>query len=111
MVVTATIASGFTLLSMLTEKDFTVIGQSVLGLTMVMAIFFVLVYVLKQTQMRAVFYCLYSLLFTVYFIYDTQLIIGKHKRKYKIDDYIMASMNIFIDLVQIFLSLIEMLLG
>lgn len=82
-----------------------------LGLTMIIAIFFILVFGLKQTHLKSIFYSLYSLLFSIYFIYDTQLIIGKHKKKYKIDDYVIASMNIFIDLIQIFLSVFEMILG
>jgi hypothetical protein len=48
------------------------------------------------------------MLFGFFIIYDTQLIIGgKHKNKIKIDDYCMAALNLYIDIIQMFTHLLE----
>lgn len=80
-----------------------------MGLALVATIFFILVYGLKIEQMKSGLYSVYAFLFSLYLIYDTQLILGKHKKRYRIDDFIIASLNIYIDIVQIFLSLLELI--
>lgn len=45
-----------------------------------------------------------ALLFSAYIVYDTQLIIGgKHKYRFSIDDYAMAAISLYMDIVQLFL--------
>ena len=49
-----------------------------------------------------------ALLFSFYLIYDTQLIIGgNHKHHFSIDDYCMAAINLYIDIIQLFLWLLQ----
>jgi len=49
-----------------------------------------------------------ALLFSVYIVYDTQLIIGgKHKHRFSIDDYAVAAISLYIDIVQLFLHLLR----
>ncbi|CAD7955030.1 unnamed protein product [Amoebophrya sp. A25] len=51
-----------------------------------------------------------AVLFSFYIIYDTQLIMGgKHKIQFSIDDYVFASMNIYIDILNLFLDLLRIL--
>mmetsp|Transcript_5737 Transcript_5737/g.10239 ORF Transcript_5737/g.10239 Transcript_5737/m.10239 type:complete len:252 (+) Transcript_5737:86-841(+) len=52
-----------------------------------------------------------ALLFSGYIVLDTQLIVGgKHQRfRFCIDDYCMAAITIYIDIVQLFLFLLQML--
>jgi len=47
------------------------------------------------------------ILFSVYVIYDTQLIVGQKAFKYTIDDYILASLNIYLDVLNIFMYIIQ----
>lgn len=108
-IITSAITSFFTFYSLVSTTNLTKLGSCTMGLGLVVVIFAILVYGLKLEQMQAGLYSLYALLFTLYFIYDTQLILGKHKKKYRVDEFIVASLNIYIDLVQIFLSLLELL--
>lgn len=51
------------------------------------------------------------LLFGVYLIYDTQKLLGDKGNIYSLDDYILASLNIYTDVIQIFLYLLQVLGG
>ena len=48
------------------------------------------------------------LLFATYIIYDTQLIVGnKTSIRYSTDDYILASMNLYLDIINIFIRILS----
>lgn len=50
------------------------------------------------------------LIFSFYIIYDTQLIVGgKHETRFSIDDYCMAALAIYMDIIQLFLFLLQLL--
>jgi FtsH-binding integral membrane protein len=58
------------------------------------------------------FYCVLGVFFYgIYLIYDTQLIMGKFGVAYTIDDYIIAAMMIYLDIIQIFLYLLRLFGG
>ena len=48
---------------------------------------------------------------SLYIIYDTMLILGEFQLRYSIDDYIIAAISMYVDIVNIFLSLIGMMGG
>ncbi|CAD7963726.1 unnamed protein product [Amoebophrya sp. A120] len=51
-----------------------------------------------------------AVLFSFYIIYDTQLIMGgKHKVQFSIDDYVFAALNIYMDILNLFLDLLRIL--
>tara|TARA_Y100000389_G_scaffold186751_1_gene207447 strand:+ start:473 stop:1183 length:711 start_codon:yes stop_codon:yes gene_type:complete len=49
--------------------------------------------------------------FSFYIIYDTQLILGRKTIKYKPDDYMIASVNIYLDIINMFIFILEMING
>lgn len=49
-----------------------------------------------------------AILFTAYLIYDLQLIMGGHRIAISPDEYIFASINIYLDIVNIFLNVLQM---
>ena len=57
------------------------------------------------------FYAFYTFLSTImigiYLVYDTQLIIGKLGYAYSIDEYIFASLEIYIDIIRLFLLILR----
>lgn len=61
--------------------------------------------------LRLVYAALGAFVFSCYFVFDTQLILGgKHMRyKFAVDDYAMAAINLYVDIIQIFLYLLELL--
>ena len=50
-------------------------------------------------------------LFGMYLIYDTQLIIGGEGKAaaYSIDDYVLAAMNVYIDIIQLFIEILRLI--
>ena len=43
----------------------------------------------------------------LYLIYDTQLISGNKQNKFKIDDYVWASVCLYIDITQMFIYVLQ----
>jgi len=51
-----------------------------------------------------------ALLFSCYIVFHTQLIVGgKHSIQFTIDDYAMAAINLYIDIIQLFLFVLRIL--
>lgn len=45
----------------------------------------------------------------IYLVYDVQLISGKYGSEYSIDDYVFASMELYIDIIRLFLQILKIL--
>jgi FtsH-binding integral membrane protein len=60
-----------------------------------------------------ILYSLYTFLSTImlgfYLVYDTQLIMGKFGYGYSVDDYIFAAMEIYMDIIRLFLMILRLL--
>ena len=58
-------------------------------------------------------YILYTFIMTImvgfYLVYDTQLIIGKFGVAYSVDDYIFATLEIYMDIIRLFLLILRIL--
>ena len=58
-------------------------------------------------------YTLYTFLMTIiigiYLIYDTQLIMGKFGLAYSVDDYIFATLEIYMDIIRLFHLILRIL--
>ena len=56
-------------------------------------------------------YTLYTFLMTImvgmYLVYDTQLIMGKFGVAYSVDDYIFATLEIYMDIIRLFLLILR----
>ena len=48
-------------------------------------------------------------LFGMYLVYDVQLISGKYGNEYSIDDFVFASMELYIDIIRLFLQILKIL--
>ena len=95
------------------KNDFTVCGPSVfmIGNVMMITGLFIAIFAPKMHYMFA---CVAVILFGFYLLYDTQLIIsgtyGGH-RKFQIDEdsYIMATVILYLDIINMFLYILEIL--
>lgn len=105
---TAAIVVALTIYACTTKTDFTICGGLLFTCLMAlfiasfMSIFFYNYYV------EIIISALSVVLFSVYLIYDTQLILGKGELKLQIDDYIFAAMNLYIDIIRIFLEILRL---
>ncbi len=106
---TATVAVALTIYAFTTKNDFTASGGalaiflSVFLLLGVMLLFF-------NTPVAATCYSgIGVIVFGFYLIYDTQLVVGGGQHELCDEDYIIAAMIIYLDIIMIFLHVLEML--
>lgn len=91
------------------EKDFTVCGGT-LFVSLILLIFSGIILIFIRIPLLNLIYTFITLIiFCIYLIYDTQLLIGKGKYKFDEDDYILAAINIYLDIIILFLELLELL--
>ena len=51
------------------------------------------------------------LIYSVYLIYDTQLLAGGKRYQLSLDDYVVAALIVYLDIIMIFLYLLQLLGG
>lgn len=69
--------------------------------------FIFMVFVLNITMLEMVCCLVATLLFGIYLVYDTQVILKKYGEVYTIDDYIFASLQIYLDIARLFLMILS----
>ena len=93
--------------AMNTKKDFTVCGGA-LFTCLILLIFSTLIFIFLPIPLSNLLFTYISLvLFSIYLIYDTQLLIGKGRVKFSEDDYILAAINIYLDVIILFLKILQ----
>lgn len=69
--------------------------------------FILMMLILNNTMMEKVLCLLGTLLFGVYLVYDTQIIMKKFGEVYGVDDYIFASIQIYLDIINLFMIILS----
>jgi FtsH-binding integral membrane protein len=112
---TVLIVAALTVYAWTTKKDFTGCGPYLFGVLLSLIIFTICMGVLRfclglsfeYAEMGLNILCI--LLFVVYIIYDTQLIIGgEHKHQFSIDDYVLAAISLYLDIINLFVHLLQL---
>jgi FtsH-binding integral membrane protein len=107
-IMTAGVTIALSLYACTTKTDFTYCGGFLFCCSAIMLLFGILGLIFGLWMNT--FYCVLGVaLYSLYLIYDTQLVMGKFGNEYTIDDYIVAAMMIYIDIIQIFLYLLRIL--
>jgi len=103
---TCAVTVALTLYACTTKTDFTFAG----GLLFVATILLICLGIFSFfTGFLNTLYCVLGvLLYSIYLIYDTQLVMGKFGLEYVSEDYILAALMIYIDIIQIFLYLLQL---
>lgn len=55
-----------------------------------------------------IYECLGVCLYSLYLIYDTQLILGQMGRKFSVEDYVLAALNVYIDIIYLFIKILSL---
>ncbi|CAG7699652.1 unnamed protein product [Allacma fusca] len=107
--ITVVICFSLTVFAFQTKIDFTGWGPYLFVSTIVLFLFGIAAALLSSILpvMHTLYACLGALLFSVYLIYDTQLIIGgKHKNSISPEEYTFAALTLYIDIINIFLKIL-----
>lgn len=106
---TAAAVVGLTIYAFYTDSDLTVCLGLMFVLTIVMIVASILAIFIRNRWFQLAISICGVLLFSVYLIIDTQLILGNKSNALSIDDYVWAAMNLYIDIVQLFLYILQIL--
>lgn len=113
--ITVLIFAGLTAYAWTTKTDFTGLGPYLYGALISLIVFslcmgllrFAFGFDLEYVEMGYDLACI--LLFVLYIIFDTQLIVGgSHKHSFSIDDYVFAAMSLYLDIINLFIHLLRL---
>ena len=108
-IMTLAITVAATCYAMFTRSDFTVKWGIVVVLLCAM-LFMGIFSIFWYSRFLYILYCTIGvLIFGIYLIIDTQMILGGKRMAFTIDHYVAAAMLLYIDIIQIFLYLLAML--
>ncbi|KAI1282061.1 Protein lifeguard 1 [Halotydeus destructor] len=107
---TAAVCIGLTIFAMQTKIDFTPLsGIMFVALIILMMMGFILMF-FKIPFLQTVYAAAGALIFCIYLIIDTQMIIGgNHKNQISPEEYIFAAITLYTDIINIFLFILQLL--
>merc|ERR1712187_469684 len=100
-----------------TDIDFTGMGaylmvavMSLMAFGFMMMLFSMITGSPVDGSVRTLYAAAGVVIFSMYIVYDTQLIVGgSHKKfSFSVDDYVFAALNIYLDIINLFLFLLEL---
>ena len=108
---TCIITLGLTLFAFQTKYDFTGFGPYILSLLLILIFMGIISIFIKNDIYNIIYSCLGALIFSFYIIFDTQLIIGGKHKKYQFDDedYIFAALSLYLDIINLFIYILDLL--
>jgi len=110
MGIVAVVTLGITIFAFQTKYDFTMMGGCLFVLVIVLFCFGILTIFFYSKILRLVYACLGALVFGLYLVFDTQIMLGGN-RKLAIspEEYIFAALNLYVDIIMLFLYLLQII--
>jgi len=109
LAMTCALVISLTLYAFITKTDFTGYGHYLFIASIVMLVIGLFLTFTHNKIAHVIFSGFSVLLFSIYLIYDVQLIAGNHGSKLDYDDYIIGSMILYIDIITIFEHIMNIL--
>lgn len=108
--ITAAVCLGLTIFAFQSRWDFTVMGGVLFVAAIILMLFGLVAMFFPGKTITLVYASFGALLFCVYLIYDTQMMMGgKHKYSISPEEYIFAALNLYLDIVNIFIYVLTIL--
>lgn len=109
--ITAIITFSLTIFAFQTKWDFTTMGGVLFVGVIILFILAIFALIFPGRTLMLVYASLGALIFCIYLVYDIQLMMGgKHKYSISPEEYIFAALNLYVDIVNIFMYIL-MLIG
>ena len=112
-VMTLVLTISLTIYAFTTKKDYTYLGGTFFILVSALLLLGLFVFFFNSEFLYTLYSVLGVILYSYYLIYDTQLLAGgSHKHfKLSLDDYVLAALFIYIDVILLFLYILSLLGG
>ena len=106
---TAAMVIGLTIYAIRTKEDFTLCGGFLFMCLLVLCVASIMCLFFHTFITQILLSTAVILLFGLYIIYDTQLIVGDRARALCVDDYIIGALMLYIDIIRIFIEILKIL--
>lgn len=108
--ITAGVCFALTLFAFQTRWDFTMMGGILFVAVIILMIFGIVAIFVPGKTITLIYASLGALIFSFYLIYDTQIMMGgKHKYAISPEEYIFAALNLYLDIINIFLYILTII--
>lgn len=97
---------GLTVYAARTKTDFTFCGAFLFAFIFILVLTALLFWWVRYSVF---FLMLGVLVYALYLIYDTQLILGNKTFQYNVDDYCLAALNLYIDIIYMFIKILQII--
>jgi len=108
-ILTAVVVVALTIYAFTTKTDFTVLGGVLFVAVMLLFVAGILAIFIRNRILDIVISAFSCLVYGIYLIYDTQLVVGKHENALTLDDYIQGALQLYIDIMRLFIEILRIL--
>ena len=108
-VMTFVMVVSLTLYAINTKNDITMQGGFIFIFSAAVLLFIIFGFFTRNRLYHVIIALVCVILFSLYLINDTQLILGNRQEMIQVDDYILGAFELYIDIIQIFLNLLQVL--
>ena len=106
---TIAIVTALTIYAITTKTDVTLCGGLFFMLGMLLLGACILNLFIRNKTFEIILACFLCLMFGLYIVYDTQLIVGGRDAELDVDDYILGAMLLYMDIMNLFLEILKLL--
>jgi FtsH-binding integral membrane protein len=106
---TCAVTISLTVYACTTKTDFTVYNGLLFVASCVLMLFGLFLMFTENKMLHIIYCCLGVLIYSIYLIFDTQLIIGNKENELSIDDYIYGALMLYLDIINLFLYILRIL--
>lgn len=93
-----------------TKVDFTAMGGILFVAVIILMVFGIICMIFPGRTMILVYSSLGALLFSIYIVYDTQMMLGgDHKYSISPEEYVFAALNLYMDIVNLFIYILTII--
>ena len=112
-ITTLSIFLGLSLYAIQSKYDYTQYGNYLIIVLFSLILFGFILSFTNIPILNTIYSVLGAIIFAFYIVYDTQLIVGGNHRKHQFstDDYVIASISLYLDIINMFLYLMDLLNG
>jgi FtsH-binding integral membrane protein len=109
-IITTAMVFGLTLFAFQTKIDFTILNGFMFCALLIFSVVGLLMLFFPTGRLNTVYAGFGVLIFSIYLLIDTQMLTGgNHKYQISPEDYIFAALTIYMDIIQIFLYIMQIL--